>query len=100
VGADRHLYAFVNGASAGDTTLASTLAFAKRAAAPLVAGIAEARRRAGQDPASAEPWGFAILGALHMVGLWWLDGGKREIPAERLARELTDLLWDGLAPPR
>jgi AcrR family transcriptional regulator len=98
VAAERHLYAFVNGAAGGDTTLASTLAFARRTAAPLVAGIADARRRAGQDPSAAAPWGIAIIGALHMVGLWWLDGPESERDAAALARQLTDLLWSGLAP--
>lgn len=99
IAADRHVYAFVNGAGAGDTTLASTLTFARRAAAPLAAGIAEARVRAGEDPAPAEPWGIAIIGMLHMVGLWWLGDRDRQVDAARLAAQLTDLLWNGLAPP-
>jgi AcrR family transcriptional regulator len=99
IAADRRVYAFVNGAGAGDTTLASTLTFARRAAAPLAAGIAQARRRAGQDPAPAEPWGVALIGMLHMVGLWWLEDGDREIDADRLAAQLAELLWRGLAPP-
>jgi hypothetical protein len=36
---------------------------------------------------------------LHMVGLWWLSDGDREIDAARLAAQLTELLWRGLAPP-
>jgi AcrR family transcriptional regulator len=99
IAADRRVYAFVNGAGAGDTTLASTLTFARRAAAPLAAGIAETRRRAGEDPSPAEPWGMAIIGMLHMVGLWWLDDGDRELDADRLAAQLAELLWRGLAPP-
>jgi AcrR family transcriptional regulator len=99
IAADRRVYTFVNGAGAGDTTLASTLTFARRAAAPLAAGIAQARTRAGQDPAPAESWGVAIIGMLHMVGLWWLADGDRGIDAARLAAQLTELLWRGLAPP-
>ena len=99
IAADRRVYAFVNGAGAGDTTLASTLGFARRAAAPLAAGIAQARTRAGQDPAPAESWGMAIIGMLHMVGLWWLEDGDRGIDAARLAAQLAELLWRGLAPP-
>jgi AcrR family transcriptional regulator len=98
IAGDRHVYAFVNGAGAGDTSLESTLAFARRAAAPLIAGIADARRRAGADPSPAEPWGFAIIGVLHMVGLWWLGDSKRELDPARLAAQLTELLWSGLAP--
>ena len=100
VAGDRHLYAFVNGAGAGDTTLESTLAFARRAAAPLVAGIAQDRTSRGLDPAPAEAWGYAIIGMLHMAGLWWLQKPAAERDARRLAAQLTELLWDGLAPPR
>ncbi len=98
IAADRNLYAFVNGAGAGDTDLGSTLAFAQRSAAPLVAGLAEARVRAGQDPAPAEAWGHAIIGMLHMTGLWWLQKPARSGDAQRLARQLTELLWEGLGP--
>jgi AcrR family transcriptional regulator len=98
IAADRHIYAFVNGAGAGDTTLESTLEFARRSAAPLVAGIAHDRRRAGLDPAPAEAWGHAIIGALHMAGLWWLQKPAAERDGARLAAQLTELLWEGLAP--
>jgi AcrR family transcriptional regulator len=95
VEADRHVYAVVNSDGAGE----STLAFARRAAAPLIAGIAAARARAGQDASPAEPWGYAIIGMLHMVGLWWLAEPKRKLDRPRLAAQLTELLWSGLAPP-
>jgi AcrR family transcriptional regulator len=98
VGADRNLYAFVNGAGSGDTNLTSTLAFAQRSAAPLVAGIAATRRSRGLDASVGEPWGHAVIGALHMVSLWWLAEPRRELDAPRLAAQLTELLWDGLAP--
>jgi AcrR family transcriptional regulator len=98
IAADRHLYAFVNGAGAGDTSLETTLAFASRSAAPLVAGIAQDRRRAGLDPAPAEAWGHAIIGMLHMTGLWWLQQPASKRDAARLAEQLTELLWEGLAP--
>ena len=98
IAADRHVYAFVNGAGAGDTTLASTLAFARRAAAPLIAGIAHDRWSRGLDPAPAEAWGHAIIGMLHMAGLWWIQKPAVERDARRLAAQLTELLWEGLAP--
>jgi len=96
---DRHVYAFVNGAGAGDTTLASTLQFARRSAAPIIAGIKGDRARAGLDPAPAEAWGYAIVGMLHMVGIWWLSGPATGLDASKLAAQLTDLLWGGLASP-
>ncbi|HTO09707.1 MAG TPA: TetR/AcrR family transcriptional regulator [Myxococcota bacterium] len=98
IAADRHVYAFVNGAGAGDTTLASTLAFARRAAEPLIAGIALDRQSRGLDPAPAEAWGHAIIGMLHMAGLWWIQKPAAERDARRLAAQLTELLWEGLAP--
>ena len=98
IAADRHLYAFVNGAGAGDTTLATTLEFARRSAAPIVAGAADARVRAGEDPAPAEAWGYAIIGMLHMVGIWWLHEPSSRLDAAQLAAQLTELLWSGLAP--
>ncbi len=98
VAAHRHLYAFVNGAGPGDTTLESTLAFARRAAQPLVAGIAQDRVSRGLDPAPADAWGHAIIGMLHMAGLWWIQSPAAELDARGLAAQLTDLLWEGLAP--
>jgi AcrR family transcriptional regulator len=95
--AHRHLYAFVNGASGGDLTLAHTLEFARRSATPIVEATATARARVGVDPAPAQAWGYAIVGALHMVGLWWLNDPAAEIGAPQLAEQLTALLWDGLA---
>jgi AcrR family transcriptional regulator len=99
IAADRHLYAFVNGAGGGDTTLAGTLEFARRSAAPIIAGTRQGRLRAGLDAAAAESWGYAIVGMLHMVGIWWLSEPARELDAAQLAAQLTDLLWGGLALP-
>jgi AcrR family transcriptional regulator len=97
IAAHRHLYAFVNGAGARDTTLATTLEFARRSAAPIAAGVADARARAGEDPAPAQAWSYAIIGMLHMVGLWWLNEAPARRPdAAQLARQLTELLQNGL----
>jgi AcrR family transcriptional regulator len=98
VGADHHIYAFVNGAGASDTSLERTLEFAARSAAPLIAGFAAARRQAGLDEDVAEPWGHAVIGMLHMVALWWLREPAAKRDAARLAAQLTELLWDGLGP--
>ncbi len=98
IAADRHLYAFVNGAGAGDTTLATTLEFARRAAAPIIEATAAARSLAGADPAPAEAWGYGIVGMLHMVGIWWLNDPAARIDAAVLAEQLTELLWSGVAP--
>ncbi len=94
----RHLYAFVNGAGVGEATLETTLEFARRAAAPLADDIRLARARAGQSPAVAEPWSFAIIGMIHMVGAWWVAEKKRSRDSDALAEQLTELLWSGIAP--
>jgi AcrR family transcriptional regulator len=97
IAADSHIYAFVNGGGAGNPNLESTVAFARRSAAPLIAGIAHERNTRGLDPAPAEAWGYAIIGMLHMAGLWWLQKPAAERDARKLASQLCDLLWDGLA---
>jgi AcrR family transcriptional regulator len=97
IAGDRHVYAFVNGAG-GSASLDSTVAFARRSAGPLIAGIAHDRARAGRDTAPAEAWGYAIIGMLHMTGLWWLERPRAERDAALLAAQLTELLWEGLAP--
>jgi AcrR family transcriptional regulator len=98
IAADSHIYAFVNGGGAGNANLESTVAFARRSAAPLIAGIAHERKSRGLDPAPAEAWGHAIIGMLHMTGLWWLQKPAAERDARRLASQLCELLWNGLAP--
>ncbi len=94
----RHLYAFVNGGGAGKTTLETTLEFARRAAASLERDIRLARERAGQSGAVAEPWSYAIVGMMHMVGAWWIADRGRKLAADSLAKQLTELLWSGIAP--
>jgi AcrR family transcriptional regulator len=90
---DRHVYAFVN----ADPTLAEMLAFARRTAAPLIKWIAARRKDAGQDASVADAWGIAIVGIRHMVGLWWLADRRRELDETRLAAQIVELLWSGLA---
>ena len=41
----------------------------------------------------AQVWARAIVGMVHNVGDWWLDG--KPLSREKLVRELTDLLFDG-----
>ncbi|HET8605665.1 MAG TPA: TetR/AcrR family transcriptional regulator [Gaiellaceae bacterium] len=61
------------------------------------ARIAEATRadleRIGVDPEAAEPWAHGIVGMMQFVAGWWLD--ERSVPRERLADQMTTLLWEG-----
>lgn len=56
--------------------------------------IGEALRQRGLDSGSAEPWAYAIVGAVHLAGDWWLE--RRVMSRERLVEYLTALVWDGM----
>lgn len=57
--------------------------------------IGEALRVRGLDSGAAEPWAYAIVGAVHLAGDWWLE--RRVMPRERLVEYLTALVWDGMS---
>jgi len=50
-------------------------------------------RAGGRDSGVAEPWGFAIVGAVRGATERWLDSPT--ISRDALAASLTDLLWAG-----
>jgi hypothetical protein len=50
-------------------------------------------RAAGRDSGVAEPWGFAMVGAVRTAAERWLD--EPTMSREALASSLTDLLWSG-----
>ena len=50
-------------------------------------------REAGLDSGVAEPWGFAMVGAVRTAAERWLD--QRTLSREALTTYLTDLLWSG-----
>lgn len=50
-------------------------------------------RAAGLDSGVAEPWGFAMVGAVRSAAERWLD--QPTLRREALAGYLTDLLWSG-----
>ena len=56
--------------------------------------IGEALRARGLDSGAAEPWAYAIVGAVHLAGDWWLE--RKVMPRERLVEYLTALVWDGM----
>lgn len=69
--------------------------FVGRVAGLVAQAIGEALRERGLDPGAAEPWAFAIVGAVHLTGDWWLE--RRTLPRERLVEYLTSLVWDGMS---
>ncbi|MCW2778227.1 MAG: putative TetR-family transcriptional regulator, partial [Frankiales bacterium] len=61
--------------------------------------IGDLLRAAGRDTGRAEPWGFAMVGAVRSAAERWLD--EPTMSREALASHLTDLLWaGGRAAPR
>src|SRR3954468_13889549 len=46
-------------------------------------------------PERAQAWAHAIVGMVRSAGDWWLDGGP--VSRAQLVRELSDLLFGGLA---
>ncbi|MFP5220466.1 MAG: TetR family transcriptional regulator [Actinomycetes bacterium] len=55
--------------------------------------IGDLLRAAGRDAGVAEPWGFAMVGAVRSAAERWLD--EPTMSREALAGYLTDLLWAG-----
>lgn len=68
--------------------------FVNRIGQLITQAIGEAMREQGLDSGAAEPWGYAIVGAVHLAGDWWLE--RRTMPRERLVGYLTSLVWDGM----
>jgi AcrR family transcriptional regulator len=68
--------------------------FVNRVGQLITQAIGEAMREQGLDSGAAEPWGYAIVGAVHLAGDWWTE--RRTMPRERLVDYLTSLMWDGM----
>jgi AcrR family transcriptional regulator len=54
-----------------------------------------ALRQIGQNPRSARPWAFAMLGAMLSTADWWLRDPR--LSRADLVDDLTNLFWNGLA---
>jgi AcrR family transcriptional regulator len=68
--------------------------FVSRVGQLITQAIGEALRQRGLDSGAAEPWAYAIVGAVHLAGDWWLE--RKTMPRERLVEYLTTLVWDGM----
>ena len=55
--------------------------------------IADFMRQAQMDPASAELWGFGIVGLVRGAADRWLE--ERTMSRAAVVHELTDLIWPG-----
>jgi AcrR family transcriptional regulator len=90
VEADPHLYRFVLQRPAGSSAVADYSAVVGKHVSRLTGDM---MRQAGRDSGVAEPWGFAIVGAVRSAAERWLD--EPTMSREALAAYLTDLLWAG-----
>jgi AcrR family transcriptional regulator len=55
--------------------------------------VGDLLRAAGRDTGMAEPWGFAMVGAVRSAAERWLD--EPTMSRQALGGYLTDLLWTG-----
>jgi AcrR family transcriptional regulator len=56
--------------------------------------IGEQLRALKLDSGAAEPWAYAIVGAVHLAGDLWLE--NKTMTRARLVEYLTALVWDGM----
>lgn len=68
--------------------------FVNRMGQLVTQALGEALRTRSLDSGAAEPWAYAIVGAVHLAGDWWLE--RRTMPRERLTEYLTTLVFDGM----
>jgi AcrR family transcriptional regulator len=93
VDADRNVYLFVNSAAPGTDVFRRLV---DRSAATMVTAFSIARTRSGLDAEGAEPWAWAIVGALQVVTTMWLRDERRDL--ELVVGDVSELLWGGLGP--
>jgi AcrR family transcriptional regulator len=68
--------------------------FVRGVAAVVAQALGEALRGRRLDSGAAEPWAYALVGAVHLAGDWWLE--RRTLPRGRVVDYLTALVWDGM----
>jgi AcrR family transcriptional regulator len=68
--------------------------FVNRVGQLITQAIGQGLREQGLDSGAAEPWAYAIVGAVHLAGDWWLE--RKTMSREQLVAYLTTLVWDGM----
>jgi AcrR family transcriptional regulator len=68
--------------------------FVNRMGQLVTQALGEALRTRSLDSGAAEPWAYAIVGAVHLAGDWWLE--RKTMPRDRLTEYLTTLVFDGM----
>jgi AcrR family transcriptional regulator len=77
----------------GDRAIAMS-DFVRSVAAIITQALGEGLRERRLDSGAAEPWAYAIVGAVHLAGDWWLE--RKTLSRERVVEYLTSLVWDGM----
>jgi AcrR family transcriptional regulator len=90
VEADPQVYRFVLQRPANATAVSDYSAVISK---HVSVAIGDLLRAAGRDTGVAEPWGFAMVGAVRSAAERWLD--EPTLSREALAAHLTSLLWAG-----
>ncbi|MGY1915030.1 TetR family transcriptional regulator [Blastococcus sp. SYSU DS0973] len=95
--ADPELYRFVVHGPPGSIDAADPITGLSDLVGDQAAAVlAPALEQAGRDPATAAPWGHAVVGLVRAAADWWLRAG-RPTPRRQLAAHLTELAWAGLS---
>ena len=81
----------IEGADNGGVAISG---FVSKVGALITQAIGDGLRARGSDSGAAEPWAYAIVGAVHLAGDWWLE--RRVLTREGLVEYLTALVWDGM----
>jgi hypothetical protein len=79
---------------ADDDSAIAMSGFVRSVASVITRALGEALRERRLDSGAAEPWAYAIVGAVHLAGDWWLE--RRTMSREQLVEYLTKLVWDGM----
>jgi AcrR family transcriptional regulator len=91
-------YRFLLHASERPRTAGIVADFRRRHIAECAFTAEDNLRRAGIDPAFAEPWAQCVSGMIRAAGTSWLEA--RSLPRDRLADYLTTILWEGFSSLR
>jgi AcrR family transcriptional regulator len=87
------IFRFVRRATTEQPDAAGAGAVVRRHADEIARTAREDLLRMGLDTDAAEPWAHGIVGMMQSVAAWWLE--HPEVPRERLADQVTTLLWEG-----
>ena len=89
---DRNLFLFVNMGGQGTESFRHLV---ERSARQMYDGFTAGRTATGLDPAPSRTWSYAMVGAIQVVAMMWLDDEYADL--DDVAAHLTQLMWPGFA---